>query len=126
MRRNTHGALKFSLGYAMIASVVSALTYAANDWRRPDPPHIHLGAAVVANLLGGVFVGMVVDQVKHLLTTRLRAAIAGGVIAIPLLALTYVGLYSPSYTWREMWLLLGVSLLFGGVIGAAAWLPDDD
>lgn len=125
MRRNSHGALKFSLGYALIASVMSAITYAPNDWRRPDSPHIHLGTAVVFNLLGGLFVGMVLDQVKHLLITRLRAAMAGGLIAIPLFTLVYFGLYSPSYTWREAWLLLTVSMIVGGAIGAAAWLPEE-
>lgn len=119
------GGLKISLGYAVVSSIILILSYAPNDWRRPEPPHIHVTTAVALNLVGAVLVGMLVDFLKPLATSRSRAAGIPFLIGLPVMPLVYFTVYHKTFMPGQFVGGLLIIGFFGACFGATAWLPED-
>jgi hypothetical protein len=117
--------MKAALAYAGISSAIAAAQYAPNDWHRPSYPHIHILAAVSLNVAGAVIVGLMVDQLKHLATTRLRSAAIGFTVGVPLMLLVYLTVYPKSFSVGQILAALLLGGAMGAAYGAVIWLQDD-
>ncbi len=125
MRRSAP-AILFALGYAVLSSLGTTLSYAMNDWESPRFTKVPLAVNLGVNVLAAVMIGLIIDGIKGRITTRWRAVGVGVAMGIVVMSAVYFTVLPVSLSGRQLIASIGWAGLCGGTIGAAAWLPSDE
>ena len=118
-------ATRWALGYAAVASLLSAVTYSQTDWHHPQHEYLTLPVTLVANLVGAILVGATIDRFKHFATSRWRAGLLGIAAWVPMSVLAYFVLFPPLKP-EQFVAFVGVNVCIGCIGGFTLWESPED